>query len=46
MGSVKRWFLGSVSDFCVHNCHTPVIVVKEAPEDAAHAAAAAPKKSS
>jgi len=39
MGSVKRWFIGSVSDFVVHNCHCPVIVVKE-PEQTAEAAAA------
>ena len=28
LGAVKRWFLGSVSDFCVHNCKCPVLVIK------------------
>ncbi|KAL2644105.1 hypothetical protein R1flu_011692 [Riccia fluitans] len=28
-GNVKRMLLGSVSDYCVHNVHCPVIVVKQ-----------------
>ncbi|RKP19028.1 adenine nucleotide alpha hydrolases-like protein [Rozella allomycis CSF55] len=28
LGALKRAFLGSVGDYCVHNCHCPVIVVK------------------
>ena len=29
MGIFKRMVLGSVSDFCVHNCHCTVLVPKE-----------------
>jgi nucleotide-binding universal stress UspA family protein len=28
MGAFKRTFLGSVSDYCVHHCHCPVIIPK------------------
>ena len=28
MGSIKRFFIGSVSDYCVHNCKCTVIVHK------------------
>jgi nucleotide-binding universal stress UspA family protein len=28
MGYVRRTFLGSVSDFCVHHCKVPVIVCR------------------
>ena len=34
MGQVQRWFVGSVSDYCVHNCPCPVVVVKS--EQAEH----------
>lgn len=30
LGAFKRTFLGSVSDYCVHNCPCPVVVVKKA----------------
>ncbi len=26
LGAIKRAFLGSVSDYCVHHCKCPVIV--------------------
>mmetsp|Transcript_26067 Transcript_26067/g.36109 ORF Transcript_26067/g.36109 Transcript_26067/m.36109 type:complete len:145 (+) Transcript_26067:206-640(+) len=29
LGAVKRFLLGSVSGYCVHNCKVPVLVVKE-----------------
>eukprot|EP00899_Mesostigma_viride_P014252 jgi/Mesvir1/22828/Mv20090-RA.1 len=28
LGALKRTFVGSVSDYCVHHCHCPVIIVK------------------
>ncbi|KND02077.1 hypothetical protein, variant [Spizellomyces punctatus DAOM BR117] len=28
MGAIKRTFLGSVSDYCVHHCACPVLVVR------------------
>lgn len=31
MGLLKRALVGSVSNFCFHNCHCPVIVVKRPP---------------
>ena len=33
LGAVKRTLLGSVSDYCVHNCACPVLIVKK-PEEA------------
>ena len=27
MGTLRRTFLGSVSDYCVHHAHIPVVVV-------------------
>lgn len=32
LGAFKRAFLGSVSDYVVHHCPAPVIVVKSPPE--------------
>jgi len=29
LGAVKRFLLGSVSGYCVHNCKVPTLVVKE-----------------
>ncbi|KAL1919397.1 uncharacterized protein VTP21DRAFT_2090 [Calcarisporiella thermophila] len=29
LGALKRTFLGSVSDFCAHHSHVPVLIVKE-----------------
>eukprot|EP00467_Chlorarachnion_reptans_P003634 CAMPEP_0114510674 /NCGR_PEP_ID=MMETSP0109-20121206/13936_1 /TAXON_ID=29199 /ORGANISM="Chlorarachnion reptans, Strain CCCM449" /LENGTH=120 /DNA_ID=CAMNT_0001690043 /DNA_START=926 /DNA_END=1288 /DNA_ORIENTATION=+ len=29
LGAVKRFLLGSVSGYCVHNCKVPVLVVRE-----------------
>ncbi|CAG8526419.1 10450_t:CDS:2 [Funneliformis mosseae] len=29
LGALKRTLLGSVSDYCSHNCHCTVIIVKE-----------------
>mmetsp|Transcript_12242 Transcript_12242/g.19590 ORF Transcript_12242/g.19590 Transcript_12242/m.19590 type:complete len:257 (+) Transcript_12242:186-956(+) len=29
LGNFKRFLLGSVSDYCVHNCKVPVLVVKD-----------------
>jgi nucleotide-binding universal stress UspA family protein len=29
LGTFKRAFLGSTSDYCVHHCQCPVIVVKQ-----------------
>jgi nucleotide-binding universal stress UspA family protein len=29
MGAVKRTIIGSVSDYCVHHCHTTVIVPRK-----------------
>ena len=29
MGVLKRSFLGSTSDYCIHHCVCPVIVIKE-----------------
>jgi nucleotide-binding universal stress UspA family protein len=43
LGSVKRFFLGSVSDYCIHHIHCPIVVVKS-PESAAAARAAAADK--
>ncbi|KAH7438394.1 hypothetical protein KP509_04G013300 [Ceratopteris richardii] len=31
-GAVKRTFLGSVSDYCVHHVECPVVIVKKKPE--------------
>lgn len=31
LGTFKRAFLGSTSDYCVHHCQCPVIVVKNHP---------------
>lgn len=28
LGALKRTFLGSTSDYCIHHCHCPVLVVK------------------
>jgi nucleotide-binding universal stress UspA family protein len=28
LGVVKRAILGSVGDFCVHNAHCPVLIIK------------------
>jgi nucleotide-binding universal stress UspA family protein len=28
LGAIKRTLIGSVSDFCVHHCECPVIIVK------------------
>lgn len=28
MGALKRTFLGSVSDYCVHHCECPVAIVR------------------
>jgi len=28
-GSLKRMFLGSVSNFCVNNLHVPVLVMRD-----------------
>jgi hypothetical protein len=27
-GALKRTFLGSVSDYCVHHCDCPVVIVR------------------
>jgi len=27
MGALRRTFLGSVSDYCVHHAHIPVVIV-------------------
>jgi nucleotide-binding universal stress UspA family protein len=29
MGAMKRVFVGSTSDYCVHHCHTTVIVPRK-----------------
>jgi nucleotide-binding universal stress UspA family protein len=29
LGAIKRTLLGSVSDYCVHNCHCAVIIAKK-----------------
>lgn len=29
LGALKRAFLGSVGDYCVHHAHTPVLIVKQ-----------------
>ncbi len=29
LGAVTRFMLGSVSDYCAHNCEVPVLIVKE-----------------
>jgi len=34
LGALRRTFLGSVSDYCVHNCPCPVVVVKKPGEHA------------
>ncbi len=31
LGAIKRAFLGSTSDYCVHHCHCPVVIVKMPP---------------
>jgi len=38
MSGMERFFLGSVSDYCVHSCKTPVIVIRTSPaqEGASH----------
>jgi hypothetical protein len=28
LGALKRTFLGSVSDYCVHHCECPVAIVR------------------
>ncbi len=28
LGTLKRAFVGSTSDYCVHHCHCPVTIVK------------------
>ncbi|XP_031569611.1 uncharacterized protein LOC116304096 [Actinia tenebrosa] len=33
LGTIRRTFLGSVSDYCVHNAHIPVVVVRSTPKD-------------
>ncbi|KAI8051491.1 hypothetical protein BDF22DRAFT_690982 [Syncephalis plumigaleata] len=33
LGVLKRTLLGSVSDYCAHNCSMPIIVVKMPPQD-------------
>ncbi|KAL2933109.1 Universal stress protein A-like protein [Bienertia sinuspersici] len=35
LGMLKRAFLGSVSDYCAHHAHCPVLIVKP-PKDLAH----------
>eukprot|EP00310_Coccolithus_braarudii_P013539 CAMPEP_0183334908 /NCGR_PEP_ID=MMETSP0164_2-20130417/3371_1 /TAXON_ID=221442 /ORGANISM="Coccolithus pelagicus ssp braarudi, Strain PLY182g" /LENGTH=164 /DNA_ID=CAMNT_0025504149 /DNA_START=66 /DNA_END=557 /DNA_ORIENTATION=+ len=37
LGAVKRFFLGSVSDFCVHNSKCPVVVIKDTLDDTSDA---------
>lgn len=29
LGTLKRTFIGSTSDYCVHHCHCPVLIVKQ-----------------
>lgn len=29
LGALKRTFIGSTSDYCVHHCHCPVLIVKQ-----------------
>jgi nucleotide-binding universal stress UspA family protein len=29
IGALKRAFLGSTSDYCVHHCHCPVLIIKK-----------------
>lgn len=29
MNALKRTFVGSTSDYCVHHCHCPVLVIKK-----------------
>mmetsp|Transcript_2494 Transcript_2494/g.4684 ORF Transcript_2494/g.4684 Transcript_2494/m.4684 type:complete len:136 (-) Transcript_2494:665-1072(-) len=29
MGAMKRFFLGSNSDYCIHNCPSSVVIVRE-----------------
>lgn len=29
LSTLKRTFIGSTSDYCVHHCHCPVIIVKQ-----------------
>lgn len=36
MGTLRRTFLGSVSDYCVHHTHIPIVVVPPPHEDHAH----------
>lgn len=28
LSTLKRTFIGSTSDYCVHHCHCPVLIVK------------------
>ncbi|XP_031573639.1 uncharacterized protein LOC116307503 [Actinia tenebrosa] len=39
VGTIRRTFLGSVSDYCVHHAHIPVAVVPPASEETAEAQA-------
>ncbi len=32
MGTIRRTVLGSVSDYCIHHCHCPVIVCRQQQE--------------
>eukprot|EP00127_Corallochytrium_limacisporum_P007273 Clim_evm14s246 gene=Clim_evmTU14s246 len=32
-GALKRWLMGSTSSYLVHNCHRPVIVVRDEPDE-------------
>ncbi|PVU98588.1 hypothetical protein BB559_001443 [Furculomyces boomerangus] len=29
LSGIKKLFLGSVSDYCVHHCECPIVIVKE-----------------
>lgn len=29
LSTLKRTFIGSTSDYCVHHCHCPVLIVKQ-----------------
>ncbi|XP_057744278.1 universal stress protein PHOS34-like [Arachis stenosperma] len=33
LGTIKRAFLGSVSDYCAHHVKIPIVIVKPPPED-------------
>lgn len=28
LSTLKRTFIGSTSDYCVHHCHCPVMIIK------------------